>query len=204
MAGRLPASTTRCVQRPIQRVAAAFAMPAPLLAQAASLGDPITVLPIASTSCGTGSWLRICHVRWAIARWSRSTRCHGERASRPARGVTSRGRVRFADRTHTVVGLSGTTVHLVDDIGVASLMLFSHLVASAGFELLDSKPEAVSVPPFGLLDTVPGSAVRKARFWERHLIEIETGVPPDAPEGTTPRVEYDLHKLRGANKKRQT
>ena len=102
-------------------------------------------------------------------------------------------RVRFSDRVHTVVGLSGTTVHLVDDVGVSSLMLFSHLVACKGFELLDSSPEVMAVPPFGLLDTVPESVVRKARFWERHLIEIETGIPPDAPEGTAPRVEYDPH-----------
>lgn len=100
--------------------------------------------------------------------------------------------MRFVERVHTVVGLAGTTVHLVDDVGAGSLVLFSHLVASDGFELLDSESAGTSLPPFGLMDTVPESAVRRARFWERHLVEVETGLPPDAKEGMTPRPEYDL------------
>ena len=30
-----------------------------------------------------------------------------------------------------------------------------------------------------------------ARWWERHLIEVITGVPPDSPPGTRPRPDYD-------------
>lgn len=112
-------------------------------------------------------------------------------------GAGSRGalrvgeRVRFDGRAHTVVGLAGTTVRLLDDHGGAALVLFSHLMASEGFELLDSRSDAAPMPPFGLLDTVPEPALRRARFWERHLIEVETGLPPDAPEGAAPRPEYD-------------
>lgn len=100
-------------------------------------------------------------------------------------------RVRFSDRVNTVVGLAGTTVQLVDDVGAASVVLFPHLVASEGFELLDSEPAVMAIPPFGLMDSVPEIEIRKARLWERHLIEIVTGVPPDAAEGTSPRPEYD-------------
>jgi transposase InsO family protein len=108
------------------------------------------------------------------------------------RGVLRVGdRVRFEGRAHIVVALAGTTIRLIDEHGSAALVLFSHLLASDGFELLDSGPEAVPLPPFGLLDTVPEPALRQARLWERHLIEIETGLPPDAPEGAAPRPEYD-------------
>jgi hypothetical protein len=68
-------------------------------------------------------------------------------------------RVRFEGRAHTVVALAGTTIRLVDEHGSAALVLFSHLLASDGFELLDSGPEAVPLPPFGLLDTVPEPAL---------------------------------------------
>jgi transposase InsO family protein len=100
-------------------------------------------------------------------------------------------RVRFGDRVHTVVGLAGTTVRLLDEAGVASLVLFSHLVSADGFELLDSGPEAVALAPFGLLDTVPEPALRRAKLMERHLIEATTGLPPDAAAGSAPRPEYD-------------
>src|SRR5260370_23896171 len=80
---------------------------------------------------------------------------------------------------------------LLDDYGTAALVLFSHLLSAEGFELLDSQPGGAGMPPFGLLDTVPEPALRKAQWWERHLIEVETGLLPDAAEGTLPRPEYD-------------
>jgi len=100
-------------------------------------------------------------------------------------------RVRFDSRVYRVVGLEGTMVRLLDDYGTAALVLFSHLLSAEGFELLDSQPGGAGMPPFGLLDTVPEPALRKAQWWERHLIEVETGLLPDAAEGTLPRPEYD-------------
>jgi hypothetical protein len=100
-------------------------------------------------------------------------------------------RVRFEDRVHAVVGLSGTTVRLIDEHNTASMVMFAHLMASDGFELLDSTATTPGLPPFGLLDTVPEVALRKARFFEKHLIEVETGLPPEAPKGAVPQPEYD-------------
>jgi hypothetical protein len=100
-------------------------------------------------------------------------------------------RVRFDERVFTVAGLEGTMVRLLDDRGVASLVVFSYLLASDGFELLGSAGEGTGLPPFGLLDTVPEAALRKAQWWERHLTEVETGLEPDAAQGTRPRPEYD-------------
>jgi hypothetical protein len=112
------------------------------------------------------------------------------------RGVLGVGdRVRFGGQVHTVAGLAGTTVRLVDSRGAPSLMMFTHLMAAEDFELLDSQAATPGLPPFGQLDTVPEAPLRKAQFFERHLIEFETGVPPDAPAGTDPRPEFDPLRL---------
>jgi hypothetical protein len=43
----------------------------------------------------------------------------------------------------------------------------------------------------GLLDGLPPRAATSARRWERHVLEVETGLPPDAPPGSAPRPQYD-------------
>ncbi len=60
--------------------------------------------------------------------------------------------------------------------------------------MLDRGPEAVPervLPPFALVDALPPSVVEQARFWEQHVVEVLTGLRPDAPEGMSPRPEYD-------------
>jgi len=108
------------------------------------------------------------------------------------RGVVRVGdRVRFDGREQMVVGLAGTMVRLQDGHGGTALVLFSHLVAAEDFELLGARPSSVPLPPFGMLDTVPGPVLARAKMWERHLLEVETGLPPDSAEGASPRPEYD-------------
>ncbi len=45
--------------------------------------------------------------------------------------------------------------------------------------------------PFGLLDSLPAEVVAAAREWEGHVVEVETGLPPRAEPGSTPREGYD-------------
>jgi hypothetical protein len=47
------------------------------------------------------------------------------------------------------------------------------------------------VEPFGLLDSLPEDALAEARVWERHVVEVETGLPPDAMPGSPARPEFD-------------
>ncbi|MFD8385820.1 hypothetical protein ACFV2X_46135 [Streptomyces sp. NPDC059679] len=111
------------------------------------------------------------------------------------RGVLRVGdRIRFEGRTHQIVGLEGTALRLVSEEGDASVMAASYVMAAADFELLDRAPDAVpesALPPFALVDALPPPVVEQARFWERHVVEVITGLPPDAEEGTAPRPEYD-------------
>jgi len=47
------------------------------------------------------------------------------------------------------------------------------------------------VEPFGLLDRLPAGVLEQAREWERHVVEVETGLPPDPPPGPVPRPGHD-------------
>lgn len=91
---------------------------------------------------------------------------------------------------HQVVGLAGTQVRLRSRGGSPSVVLLSFLLASPGFGVVDG-PATPTVEPFGLLDTLPPELVARAREWERHLVEVVTGLPADAGPGATPRPGYD-------------
>jgi hypothetical protein len=99
-------------------------------------------------------------------------------------------RVRFDGAEHTVAGLAGTSVRLVSGGGQPSVVLLCHLLSAPGFELLDAatRPQLAGL---GLLAGVPHSVVTAAREWERHVVEVDTGLPPDAARGARPRPEYD-------------
>jgi putative transposase len=99
-------------------------------------------------------------------------------------------RVRFDGADHLVVALAGTLVRLRSDDGAAAVVLAAYLMASPEFAVAGSDP-LPAVEPFGLLDGLPAQVLQDAREWERHLVEVETGLPPDPPEGATPRPEYD-------------
>lgn len=118
-------------------------------------------------------------------------------SSTGAPGVLRIGdRVFFDDGEHTIVGLSGSSVRLAGD-GSEMVVALAHLQAAADFVgPAGSSPSRL--PTLGLLDAVPGPALEQARWWERHILEIETGMPPAADPDkpaidpvTSPRPEYD-------------
>ena len=110
----------------------------------------------------------------------------------PARaGVLRIGdRVRFDGCEQTVVGLSGTSVRLAADDGAGSVVSWVHLQSAADFVVLTGSPAPV-LPPFGLLETVPDRVLERARWWERHIVELQTGCLPGAEEVSRPRAQYD-------------
>jgi hypothetical protein len=96
----------------------------------------------------------------------------------------------FDGSEHRVVAISGTSVRLAATDGTAVVVLLSHLVASDGFAITGSHPAPATAVGMGLED-VPADAAAEAREWERHIIEVETGLPPASPPGVSPRAEYD-------------
>ena len=96
----------------------------------------------------------------------------------------------FDGGEHQVVGFAGTSVRLRSAAGEEQVVLGAYLMASAGFEVIDGarRPE---IEPFGLLDGLPDAVLAAARDWERHVVEVQTGLLPDAPPGAVPRPGFD-------------
>ena len=63
------------------------------------------------------------------------------------------------------------------------------LLADPGLELVSAS--RVPMAPQPALERLPAETVETARWWERHLVEVITGVPPESPPGTRPRPAYD-------------
>ena len=105
-------------------------------------------------------------------------------------------RVRCEGAVRTVVGLSGSLVRLADTSGVVTTVALSVLQAHQDFAVLDRRARP-AVPSIAALDALPAAAVEQALWWERHILELLRGLPPDSVSDALPRNEYDprLHSL---------
>lgn len=99
-------------------------------------------------------------------------------------------RVRFGGRDQVVIGVSGTSVRLAGTGGEVVAVTVSGLLADRDFAVLDVRPRP-GMPQVSVLDGLSAEAADEARWWERHIVEVLTGLPPDTGEGTVPRPEYD-------------
>jgi hypothetical protein len=99
-------------------------------------------------------------------------------------------RVRFAGAVRTVIGLAGTVVRLADPGGMLTEVTLAELVTAGDFERV-GMPSPVPLPSASPLDGLPEEAVTDALWWERHIVEVLRGMPPDSAPGTVPRPEYD-------------
>ncbi|MEU8522251.1 hypothetical protein [Streptomyces sp. NBC_01216] len=111
------------------------------------------------------------------------------RSARPGR-LRLGDRVRFEEGTYTVVALTGMRVRLADVHGTGMLVDQVHLQGAEDFAVLGTA-ERATLGSAALLDHLPEEAAKRALWWQHHLIEILTGLPPDAPAGALPRPEYD-------------
>jgi Mu transposase, C-terminal len=99
-------------------------------------------------------------------------------------------RVVFAGAERSVVALSGSLVRLMADSGETTVVAMAYLASAPDFAVVGAGPSA-RISPEGLLESLPAKVAGAAREWERHLTEMETGLPPGAAPGTRPRPEYD-------------
>ncbi|MFJ9713767.1 hypothetical protein [Streptomyces sp. NPDC101234] len=63
------------------------------------------------------------------------------------------------------------------------------LQAAEDFAVLGAG-ERAALGSAALLGHLPKKVADRALWWQRHLVELLTGSPPDAPAGTRPRPEY--------------
>ncbi len=91
---------------------------------------------------------------------------------------------------HQVVALAATSVRLRSQGGAESVVLASYLMASPDFAVTGTDP-LPALEPSGLLAALPEAVRSAAHEWERHMVEVETGLPLGAGPGIRPRPEYD-------------
>ena len=97
--------------------------------------------------------------------------------------------VEVGGAVHTVTGMSGSGARLANVAGAETSMTLAELLSAPGFRMVSRPPAAL--PPQGLMDTLSAEAAEQGRWWERHIVEVITGVPPEAATGTRPRPGYD-------------
>ncbi|MFG3532264.1 integrase [Streptomyces sp. NPDC047917] len=66
----------------------------------------------------------------------------------------------------------------------------AQLQAAEDFAVLGAG-ERAALGSAALLGHLPTEVADRALWWQRHLVEVLTGLSPDAPAGTRPRPEYD-------------
>lgn len=98
--------------------------------------------------------------------------------------------VRIQGQLYSIDGLAGGRVRLLDVTGTAREMPIAQLLADPSLELVAVTAMA-PLPPAGLLDTLPDEVIDQARWWERHIVEVLTGLPPGAAPGSVAKVEFD-------------
>ena len=99
-------------------------------------------------------------------------------------------RVRFGGLAQTVIAVSGTVVRLADPGGQVTSVRVSQMLSAEGFEVLDARPRQ-ALPAVSALNELPAEVVGEALWWQRHIVEVLRGVPPEAEAGTLPRPQYD-------------
>ena len=116
--------------------------------------------------------------------------CGGVMAS-PSSAVLRPGDwVSFDGADHQVVGLAGVSVRLRSTSGAEMVVL---VFISAGLAHVrgDRRGAGAGGGTVRAAGRPARGVLQAAREWQRHIHEVETGLQPDAPPGTTPRPEYD-------------
>ena len=96
--------------------------------------------------------------------------------------------IRIGGELFTVLALSGNKIRLVDAAGIPAIRALCDLVNDPTLELITGNRTDMALRG---LDDVPEQAADQARWWERHVVEVLTGLPPDSMPGQQMQPEYD-------------
>ena len=98
-------------------------------------------------------------------------------------------RVRFEGQVRGVLEVTAQAAVLEDAETPHRVVALIDLFETADFEIL-FQPERMPLPPSGLLETFDPEVMKRALWWEEHILEVLHGLPPGAEPGTTPRPGY--------------
>ncbi|CAL9451180.1 hypothetical protein SUDANB58_02451 [Streptomyces sp. enrichment culture] len=95
--------------------------------------------------------------------------------------------VRFVGRAWVVAGFDHGFVQLTEPLGNMVSPRVAELVLSTDFEVLTRGPRIPSVP----VPPATEAVFAQARWWERHITEVISGLPLGSAPDALPRAEYD-------------
>ncbi|MER6559974.1 Mu transposase C-terminal domain-containing protein [Streptomyces sp. NPDC001027] len=95
--------------------------------------------------------------------------------------------VRYAGRGWVVAGFTRGLVQLTDSLGDLAYPSVEELALSSDFEVLE---HGSRVPPVRVVPTTK-AVLEQARWWERHITEVISGLPLGSAQDAAPRSEYD-------------
>lgn len=120
---------------------------------------------------------------------------------RAHRGILAEGdTVRWQREPYTVIGFEGVAVDLAPRPGSGLPLVrmpLPVLAAADDFAVLDASgsPQVrEELPDWSRLEGISEVAEREVRIWERHIIEVETGLLPGQPDDAVPRPGYALEE----------
>ncbi len=108
--------------------------------------------------------------------------------SRPA-GLQAGAEVHLGGNVLAVTAVTGTSVQFSDVTGQVSEMPLAAVLGDPTMEVVPRR--RAPLPPSGALEVLPGELLEQARWWERHIIEVLAGHPPDRSPGGQAKAEYD-------------
>ncbi|WP_037970074.1 Mu transposase C-terminal domain-containing protein [Streptomyces sp. PVA_94-07] len=98
-------------------------------------------------------------------------------------------RVRFEGQVRGVLEVTARAAVLEDAEAPHRVVALIDLFETADFEIL-FQPERMPLPQSGLLETFAPEVMKRALWWEGHVLEVLHGLPPGAEPGTPPRPGY--------------
>lgn len=98
-------------------------------------------------------------------------------------------RVRFEGQVRGVLEVTAQAAVLEDAETPHRVVALIDLFETADFEIL-FQPERMPLPPSGLLETFAPDVMKRALWWEEHILEVLHGLPPGVEPGTPPRPGY--------------
>ncbi|AEN08715.1 MULTISPECIES: Mu transposase C-terminal domain-containing protein [unclassified Streptomyces] len=98
-------------------------------------------------------------------------------------------RVRFEGQIRGVLEVTAQAAVLEDTETPHRVVALIDLFETADFEIL-FQPERMPLPPSGLLETFAPDVMKRALWWEGHILEVLHGLPPGVEPGTPPRPGY--------------